>query len=851
MDPETNMSSMGHLDERHLEMITRCMQFQKLVKNLKKGVLVTCSLCKNSTPTDHRTNHIKHFLYNHLTEYDDKETVFKLLELNACKTYNVCWDRGIARAAEKKIGNVSKRKLETEPVSSTTGLTDPDHGDSLRNHQSYKKRWISQHHADTNDPGSSDEKKVARVKERIPHPKKSVSVYPHLSSCDSSKKSSNKSRKISSHPRKLDPSEGMKYSINGTAPRYQAYNSSSSVSTRDSRSLATASSHLSYSSQGLVGAVNIKGTKNYDEEIACMVLLQLASAECILNEKYQNNSTTDTSSGGNCSDTPTPMVSEKTKISSIKPPCSPVPQIPVNSESTSTTDTSSLDGSLQPEGVKASQYSQGLVETKKTFAPVVSNSPLCHNTLNTSSLHARTSAFTSVQVARKTSSAAKLNDPEVSRSSPCAQTSAGKAENGRMPQDRNGDKVKTIHEKCILKVHVSPNHVSLVHETSSSTSIKKETESSHDTYPTETTSTKNSNGSMQTAKSAPVKNSHEPNVVELTLDESMSVKRETKYAEHLAPECTQDNYASLNAPKTIIPMIYPTLPSTSTQSNSITSNSSSSPSSSSSSPPPPLQTTVSDERSLPIKVEPETPPNTSPLPSNGIIRSSCNDASDFHSGEQCCTLSESSDIDRKSLKVSPNKENHEETNSSTSVVPVSCDSHSKRETMQAESDSDSKDVTSSEEMAPQEANLKPELNICERSLRLKVVLSRLTKENGLPCPLCNDASTVTDRSNAHVEHFLLCHLNRDDDKETVFKSLGLSDSIKYNEFWKAGMGRLGVRSDSPCDVSHHENSSKTYPNATHESIVLGASFTNKRPPSSQASPPVKRRKVDMNEASCN
>lgn len=117
-----------------------------------------------------------------------------------------------------------------------------------------------------------------------------------------------------------------------------------------------------------------------------------------------------------------------------------------------------------------------------------------------------------------------------------------------------------------------------------------------------------------------------------------------------------------------------------------------------------------------------------------------------------------------------------------------------------------------------------DLNIHERSRRLKLVLSRLKKGKGLACPLCEDSSTITDRRTTHIVHFLLCHLSKNDVKETVFELLGLSDSKIYNENWKNGMERVNPppRNIPPCDQL--ANAFSTYSNSNPpQSIMVDSS----------------------------
>ena len=180
-----------------------------------------------------------------------------------------------------------------------------------------------------------------------------------------------------------------------------------------------------------------------------------------------------------------------------------------------------------------------------------------------------------------------------------------------------------------------------------------------------------------------------------------------------------------------------------------------------------------------------------------------------------------------------NKENLQDVDSSTR--DSSCECSSRKECKQGETE----EVLSKENRSNVQDNSSQDktrksppddLTIHERSRLLKLVLSRLKKGNGLPCPFCNDASTITDRRTAHMVHFLLCHLTKTDVKETVFELLGLSDSKIYNENWKTGMERLGIKSNTPCDAAQLENSTKTYSNASHESVVLGASSIDNTSP---------------------
>lgn len=236
--------------------IQKCKKFKKLLDGLVKGVNVQCCLCGKSTATDHRTNHIKHFLFNHLSKEDKKETVFKILNISRCKTYDECWKKGLLSCLKKAEGKPNVKGVPSSHLPPKKRLTRP-----------FKVPCGFPYIEDRDDLiGRPRSPQLNKRKSNKPSTTKlTCSVPPHLNSCDSANTSivSGINRSSCDFPR-IEGRRCESFSIN----QQQAFtNGNYPLSNRESSRSSSASTHPMHPAQTPSDSgITSTQTSDYDEE---------------------------------------------------------------------------------------------------------------------------------------------------------------------------------------------------------------------------------------------------------------------------------------------------------------------------------------------------------------------------------------------------------------------------------------------------------------------------------------------------------------------------------------------------------------------------------------------------------
>lgn len=99
--------------ELHLE--ERCNRLLRTLAQCKPRFRVSCTLCDNMTPSDHRTTHLVHFLRHHTTESDDKDQLFAFVGISDSDTYNRSWQQGRNKIAKRKAAMEKNNRLKSAP----------------------------------------------------------------------------------------------------------------------------------------------------------------------------------------------------------------------------------------------------------------------------------------------------------------------------------------------------------------------------------------------------------------------------------------------------------------------------------------------------------------------------------------------------------------------------------------------------------------------------------------------------------------------------------------------------------------------------------------------------------------
>lgn len=140
-----------------------------------------------------------------------------------------------------------------------------------------------------------------------------------------------------------------------------------------------------------------------------------------------------------------------------------------------------------------------------------------------------------------------------------------------------------------------------------------------------------------------------------------------------------------------------------------------------------------------------------------------------------------------------------------------------------------------------------QLSLGERFIRLLQTLADCKPDFRVSCTLCHDM-TPSDQKKNHLVHFLRHHTTETDDKNEVFFSLGLPDSVTYHEAWEYGRNRiaqqkLALTTNVHCseveaelfkDATANENAETSHSSQHEQNIVQSedAESTNSKIPSS-------------------
>lgn len=105
-EPQQGPSEVIPENSSELHLEERCNRLLRTLAQCRPRFRVSCTLCNNMTPSDHRTTHLVHFLRHHTTESDDKDQLFAFVGISDSDTYNRSWQQGRNKIAKRKAAMV-------------------------------------------------------------------------------------------------------------------------------------------------------------------------------------------------------------------------------------------------------------------------------------------------------------------------------------------------------------------------------------------------------------------------------------------------------------------------------------------------------------------------------------------------------------------------------------------------------------------------------------------------------------------------------------------------------------------------------------------------------------------------
>ena len=110
--PQDGPSELIPENSSYLHLEERCNRLLRTLAQCRPRFRVSCTLCNNMTPSDHRTTHLVHFLRHHTTETDDKDQLFAFVGISDSDTYNRSWQQGRNKIAKRKASIEKNNQLK-------------------------------------------------------------------------------------------------------------------------------------------------------------------------------------------------------------------------------------------------------------------------------------------------------------------------------------------------------------------------------------------------------------------------------------------------------------------------------------------------------------------------------------------------------------------------------------------------------------------------------------------------------------------------------------------------------------------------------------------------------------------